>query len=55
MKKRTVGILIYDYVDLLDFSGPAEVLTLTSNSKVEQALTLYKKNCCQQDHLKYFL
>jgi len=43
MKKRTVGILIYDYVDLLDFSGPAEVLTLTSNSKAEQALTLYKK------------
>lgn len=43
MKKRKVGILLYDYVDILDFSGPAEVLSLTSNSKAEQSLTLYKK------------
>ncbi len=43
MKKRKVGILLYDYVDILDFSGPAEVLSLTSNSKPEQLLTLYKK------------
>ncbi len=43
MKRRKVGILLYDYVDILDFSGPAEVLALTSNNKAEQALTLYKK------------
>lgn len=43
MKKRKVGILLYEYVDLLDFSGPAEVLALTANNKAEQALTLYKK------------
>jgi len=43
MKKRKVGILLYDYVDILDFSGPAEVLSLTSNTKPEQLLTLYKK------------
>ncbi|SDN94631.1 DJ-1/PfpI family protein [Bacillus sp. OK048] len=43
MKKRKVGIFLYDYVDILDFSGPAEVLSLTSNSKAEQSLTLYKK------------
>ncbi|MGG2081316.1 DJ-1/PfpI family protein [Lysinibacillus pakistanensis] len=55
MKKRTVGILIYDYVDLLDFSGPAEVLTLTSNSKAEQALTLYKKNLLPTRPFEVFL
>ncbi|MDF1508973.1 DJ-1/PfpI family protein [Robertmurraya sp. DFI.2.37] len=43
MRKRKVGILLYDYVDILDFSGPAEVLALTANNKVEQALSLYKK------------
>lgn len=35
---------MFDYVDVLDFSGPAEVLSLTANNKVEQALTLFKKN-----------
>ncbi|MUK88038.1 DJ-1/PfpI family protein [Ornithinibacillus sp. L9] len=44
MKKRKVGILLFDYVDVLDFTGPAEVLSLTANNKAEQALTLYKKN-----------
>ncbi|WP_088050000.1 type 1 glutamine amidotransferase family protein [Virgibacillus dakarensis] len=44
MKKRKVGILLYDFVDILDFAGPAEVLSLTSNSKVEEAFTLYKKH-----------
>ncbi|GIN87353.1 AraC family transcriptional regulator [Heyndrickxia sporothermodurans] len=43
MKKRKVGILLYEFVDVLDFSGPAEVLSLTSNSRVEESLTLYKK------------
>lgn len=43
MKKRKVGILLFDHVDVLDFSGPAEVLSLTANNKAEQALTLYKK------------
>ncbi|WP_316569439.1 DJ-1/PfpI family protein [Neobacillus sp. YIM B06451] len=43
MKRRKVGILLFDYVDILDFAGPAEVLALTANNKAEQALTLYKK------------
>ncbi|HEY4392332.1 MAG TPA: DJ-1/PfpI family protein [Paenibacillus sp.] len=43
MKKRKVGILLYDYVDILDFTGPAEVLSLTTNTRTEQAITLYKK------------
>lgn len=43
MRKRKVGILLYDFVDLLDFAGPAEVLSLTANNKAEQAFTLYKK------------
>jgi transcriptional regulator GlxA family with amidase domain len=43
MKKRKVGILLYDFVDVLDFAGPAEVLSLTANNKAEQAFTLYKK------------
>ncbi|MBS4200568.1 DJ-1/PfpI family protein [Bacillus sp. FJAT-49732] len=44
MKKRRVGILLYDFVDILDFTGPAEVLSLTANNKAEEALTLYKKH-----------
>ncbi|MGP4108840.1 DJ-1/PfpI family protein [Virgibacillus sp. L01] len=44
MKKRKVGILLFDYVDVLDFAGPAEVLSLTANNKAVQALTLYKKH-----------
>lgn len=44
MKKRKVGILLFDYVDVLDFTGPAEVLSLIANNKMEQAVTLYKKN-----------
>lgn len=44
MKKRKVGILLFDYVDVLDFAGPAEVLSLTANNKAEQTLTLYKKH-----------
>ena len=55
MKKRKVGILIYDYVDILDFSGPAEVLSLTSNSKAEQALTLYKKDLLPTRPFEVFL
>lgn len=43
MKSKRVGILLYDYVDVLDFTGPAEVLALTTKNKVEEALTLYKK------------
>lgn len=43
MKKRKVGILLFDYVDVLDFTGPAEVLSLTANNKAEQIFTLYKK------------
>ncbi|RFB15281.1 DJ-1/PfpI family protein [Bacillus sp. HNG] len=44
MKKRKVGILLFDYVDILDFAGPAEVLSLTAKTQPEQALTLYKKH-----------
>jgi hypothetical protein len=36
--------LLYDYVDVLDFTGPAEVLSLTANNKAEQAIALYKKD-----------
>lgn len=43
MRKRKVGIILFDYVDVLDFAGPAEVLSLTANNKVEQTITLYKK------------
>lgn len=43
MKKRKVGILLFDYVDVLDFTGPAEVLSLTANNKAEQIFTLYTK------------
>ncbi|GFZ84805.1 AraC family transcriptional regulator [Compostibacillus humi] len=43
MKRRKVGILLFDYVDVLDFSGPAEVLALAANNNAEQMLTLYKK------------
>jgi hypothetical protein len=42
MKKRKVGILLYDYVDVLDFNGPAEVLSITANNKTEQVIHLYK-------------
>ncbi|QQK79939.1 DJ-1/PfpI family protein [Salicibibacter cibi] len=43
MKKKNVGILIYDFVDILDFAGPAEVLSLTAKTKAEQYISLYKK------------
>ncbi|AXF56083.1 DJ-1/PfpI family protein [Salicibibacter kimchii] len=43
MKKKNVGILLYDFVDILDFAGPAEVLSLTAKTKVEQYISLYKK------------
>lgn len=43
MKRRKVGMFLFDFVDLLDVSGPAEVLSLTANNKAEQAFTLYKK------------
>ncbi|KQL51538.1 hypothetical protein AN964_21580 [Heyndrickxia shackletonii] len=43
MKKRNVGILLYDFVDILDFAGPAEVLSLTAKNRVEETFTLYKK------------
>lgn len=55
MKKRKVGILLFDYVDVLDFTGPAEVLSLIANNKMEQAVTLYKKTYYLQDHFKYSL
>lgn len=45
MNKRKVGILLFNnYVDALDLSGPAEVLSLTASNKVEQTFTLYKKS-----------
>ncbi|WP_077702776.1 DJ-1/PfpI family protein [Virgibacillus dokdonensis] len=44
MKRRKVGILLYDFVDILDFTGPAEVLSLTSYSKADQAVNLYKEH-----------
>lgn len=43
LKKKKIGILLFDYVDILDFAGPAEVLSLTAHNKAEQVITLYKK------------
>ncbi len=43
MKRRKVGFFLYDSIDILDFAGPAEVLALTARTKVEQFLTLYKR------------
>ncbi|MGO4886183.1 DJ-1/PfpI family protein [Anaerobacillus sp. MEB173] len=54
MKKRKVGILLFDYVDILDFAGPAEVLSLTANNKAEQTLTLYKKHLLPTRPFKVF-
>ncbi|CAG9622697.1 DJ-1/PfpI family protein [Sutcliffiella rhizosphaerae] len=54
MKGRKVGFLLYDYVDILDFTGPAEVLSLTANNKAEQAITLYKKHLLPTRPFKIF-
>lgn len=44
MKKQyNVGILIYDFMDLLDFAGPAEVISLTAFSRLQQNIILYKR------------
>lgn len=44
MKMKKVGILLYNFVDVLDFAGPAEVLSLTTRNKVDQTMTLYKNH-----------
>jgi len=54
MKKRKVGILLYDYVDVLDFTGPAEVLSLTANNRVEQVINLYKKHLLPTNPFEVF-
>ncbi|MFS0864331.1 DJ-1/PfpI family protein [Fredinandcohnia sp. 179-A 10B2 NHS] len=41
-------------MDILDFAGPAEVLSLTSNNKTEQTLTLYKKHLLPTRPFKVF-
>ncbi|RJG20429.1 DJ-1/PfpI family protein [Paenibacillus thiaminolyticus] len=41
MKRRRVGIFVYDGADHLDIAGPAEVLSLASKYKAEQLLMLY--------------
>jgi transcriptional regulator GlxA family with amidase domain len=44
MKKQyKVGILIYEFMDLLDYAGPAEVLSLTAFSKLQQNIIVYKR------------
>lgn len=42
-KPYKVGVLLYDFVDILDFSGPSEVLSLTAFSNLQQKLILYKR------------
>ncbi len=42
-KQYRVGILLYDFVDILDFSGPSEVLSLTAYSNLQQKIMLYKR------------
>lgn len=54
LKKRKVGILLYDYVDVLDFTGPAEVFSLTSNNKAEQVINLYKKHLLPTNPFEVF-
>src|SRR3954447_13311795 len=54
MKKRKVGILLYDYVDVLDFTGPAEVLSLTANNRAEQVINLYKKHLLPTNPFEVF-
>ncbi|MCM3342075.1 DJ-1/PfpI family protein [Paenibacillus sp. MER TA 81-3] len=45
MKKQyNVGILVYDFIDILDFAGPSEVLSLTAFSNFQQNIMLYKRN-----------
>lgn len=55
MKRKSVGILLYDYVDVLDFTGPAEVLSLTAKNKTEQFITLYKKHLLPTKPFEVFL
>ncbi|QQK81547.1 DJ-1/PfpI family protein [Salicibibacter cibi] len=43
MKKKNVGILLFDFVDILDFAGPAEVLSLAAKTKTQQYISVYKK------------
>ncbi|MBS4207282.1 DJ-1/PfpI family protein [Bacillus sp. FJAT-50079] len=54
MRRKNVGILLFDYVDILDFAGPAEVLALTTNNEAEQAVTLYKKQLLPARPFKVF-
>ncbi|MGG4393535.1 DJ-1/PfpI family protein [Paenibacillus thiaminolyticus] len=42
MKRKQVGIFVYDGADHLDIAGPAEVLSLASKYKTEQLLMLYQ-------------
>ena len=43
LKQYKVGILLYDFVDILDVAGPSEVLSLTAYSKLQQKIMLYKR------------
>lgn len=53
-KQQQVGILLYDYMDILDFAGPAEVLSLTAVNKGYQALNLYKKKMLPNNPFRVF-
>ncbi|WP_165921075.1 DJ-1/PfpI family protein [Paenibacillus albiflavus] len=44
MTKYNVGILVYDFMDLLDFAGPCEVLSLAAFSNLQQSIMLYKRS-----------
>lgn len=51
-KPYKVGVLLYDFVDILDFSGPSEVLSLTAFSNLQQKIILYKRVLPKKDLLK---
>lgn len=42
-----VGFLIFDYMDILDFAGPSEVLSLAAFSNLQQNIMLYRKTLPQ--------
>ncbi|RDW19749.1 DJ-1/PfpI family protein [Oceanobacillus chungangensis] len=53
-KQKQVGILLYEYVDILDFSGPAEVLSLAAINKLQQSVNLYKKKMLANNPFRVF-
>ncbi|QGH37040.1 DJ-1/PfpI family protein [Gracilibacillus salitolerans] len=49
MSQRTVGILLFNEVEVLDFAGPFEVFSLTSTSKTELETKLFNVITISED------